>query len=185
MNPKLFVARSVRRLYDGRARLQKPDMKRIPFLVIVAAFGSLSLLFFQNFTNPPPQPFPPPNFVLKPIYKFTQYNGYPIPYVPRGNPKPMSPQVAVQNYLMQKAVSIASRQQITGDRGCQTVNVSYKDKDPKTNLALRTFTMVCAGNQVVTLNEIFDRGPNGSPVPVQLLVKSPLKTNNAQAAIRK
>src|SRR5690242_4061078 len=98
MNLKLFVTQSVRRLRAGCARVQKLNMKRLPVLVIVAAFGSLSLLFFQNFTNPPPQPFPPPNFVLKPIYKFTQYNGYPIPYVPRGNPKPMSPQVAVQNY---------------------------------------------------------------------------------------
>lgn len=194
MTLKLFMAQSVRRLHAGCARLQKLDIKRVGFLVIVAAFGSLSLLFFQNFTNPPPQPLPPPNYVKKPNYKFFQYGGYPIPYVPRGNPKPMSPQVAADNYLKQKAVSMASRKQLTQDTTCSTVAITYKDKDPKTNLAMRTLTFVCGsvdwrGNYstvVLTQNDIFDRGPNGSPGPVgQVFIKTPVTIANVAAAKQK
>src|SRR5579864_5735247 len=127
MNPKLFVARSVRRLCDGCARLQKLDMKRIPLLVTLAAFGSLSLLFFQNFTNPPPQPLPPPNYVLKPNYRFIPYESYLIPYVPRGNPRSISPTIAVQNYLRAKAAQTLSIQQLRvgPNRGtaCKTIAI--------------------------------------------------------------
>jgi hypothetical protein len=185
MTLKLIVAQSIRRLFGGCVRLQKLDRKRMAFFVALASFGSLSLVFFQNFTAPPPPPSPPANYVMKPNYKFTRYEDYRIPYVPRGNPRPISPQVAVDAYLMRKAARIASTQQITGDQGCKTVNVSYTDKDPRSNLAVRTFTFVCAGNRVVTLNEVLNRGPNGSPNPVaQLLVKSPLSINNSQAAKR-
>ena len=186
MNLTIIVAQSLRRLRDGSVRLQKLDMKRVAFFVTLAASGSLSLLFFQNFTGTPPsQPQPPATYTLKPIYKFLAYEGYVIPFVPRGNPRPISPQVAAQAALMRTAANIASTQRITGDQSCKTVNVSYKDKDPVTNLAVRTFTFVCSGNRVVTLNEVLNRGPNGSPNPVaQLLVKSPLNVNNSQAAKR-
>lgn len=184
MNPKSFVAQSLRRLCVGCVRLQKRDMKRIPFFVTLAAFGSLSVLFFQNFTGTPPSiPEPPATYTLQPNYRFVPYEGYLIPYVKPGNPKPMSPQAAVQVRLMQKAANIASTQLLTGDRSCQTVSVGFANKDPATNLAVRTFTFICGGTQVVTLNEILNRGPNGSPNPVtQLLIKSPLNINNSQAA---
>ena len=185
MNLKLLVAQSIRRLCVGCVRLQKLDMRRIAFLAILAAFGSLSVLCFQNFTAPPPPPAPPANFASKPNYKFLSYDGYVIPYIPRGNPRPISPQVAAQNDLMRKAANIASTQLITGDQSCKTVAITYKDKDPRTNLAVRTFTLICGGRQVITLNDVFDRGPQGSPNPVaQLMVKSPLKIANSQAAKR-
>jgi hypothetical protein len=186
MNLTIIVAQSLRRLRDGSVRLQKLDMKRVAFFVTLAASGSLSLLFFQNFTGTPPsQPQPPATYTMKPNFRFITYENYLIPVIRRGNPRPISPQVAAQGYLLRKAANIASTQRVTGDQSCKTVNVSYKDKDPVTNLAVRTFTFVCGGNQVVTLNEVLNRGPNGSPNPVaQLLIKSPLKINNAQAAIR-
>ena len=185
MNLKLIVPQSIRRLCGGCVRLQKLDRKRMAFFVALASFGSLSVVFFQNFTAPPPPPSPPATYTLKPNYKFLAYEDYLIPYVPRGNPRPISPQVAVQGYLLRKAANIAATQQLTGDQSCKTVNVSYKNKDPRTNLAARTFTLVCGGTKVVTLNEVFDRGANGSPNPVaQLAVKSPLNVNNSQAAKR-
>ena len=186
MNLKLIMAQSLRRLCVGCVRLQKLGMKRVAFFVTLAASGSLSLLFFQNFTGTPPsQPQPPATYTLKPNFKFFSYESYPIPYIPRGNPRPISPQVAAQAALMRTAANIASTQRITGDQSCKTVNVSYQDKDPRTNLAIRTFTFVCGGTQVITRNDVCDRGPNGSPNPVaQLLVKSPLNVNNSQAAKR-
>lgn len=186
MNLKLFVAQTIGRIRTASVRQQKLDMKRIVFCVTLAASGSLSLLFFQNFTGTPPsQPQPPATYTLKPNFKFLSYENYLIPYIRRGNPRPISPQVAAQASLMRRAAGIASKQQITGDQSCQTVAVTYQDKDPLTNLAVRTFTFVCGGTQIVTRNDVFDRGPNGSPNPVaQLMVKSPLKIANSAAAIR-
>ena len=189
MNLKLFVAQSIWRLCVGSVRLPKLEMKRIPFVVILAAFGSLSLLFFQNFTAPPPPPSPPANYVMRPNYKFTPYEGYPIAYVPRGNPRPISPTIAAQNYLRGKAASMISAQQLSVGpnqaAACKTIAVTYSDTDPKTNLAVRTFTFAC-GNIVITRNDVFDRGPHGSPNPVgQLIIKTPVNLANVTAAKHK
>jgi len=189
MNLKVLVAQSIRRLCVGFIRSQKLDVKRIAFLVTLTAFGSLSLLFFQNFTNPPPQPLPPANYVLKPNYRFTPYDGYLIPYVPRGNPRPISPAIAAQNYLKGKAAHMISTQQLNVGPGrgiaCKTIAITYKDKDPRTNLAVRTFTFAC-GNVVITRNDVFDRGPNGSPNPVgNLVIVTRVKMANVAAAKHK
>jgi hypothetical protein len=185
MNLKLIAAQSIRRLYVGCVRLQKLDRKRIAFFVTMAASASFSLLLFQNFTpTSPPPPAPPADYVLRPNYKFLPYDGYLIPYVPRGNPRPMSPAVALQKYLMAKAAHTVSMQQLTRDTSCKTIAITYKGKDPKTNLAVRTFTFAC-GNLVVTRNDVFDRGPHGSPNPVgQFIIKTPVKIANVAAAKR-
>src|SRR5689334_3651060 len=91
MNRKLIIAQSIRRLCGGRVRLQKLNMRRIPFFVTFAAFASLSVVFFQNCTtSSQPPPDPPADYVLKPNFKVFSFDRYVMPYVPAGNPRPMS-----------------------------------------------------------------------------------------------
>jgi hypothetical protein len=86
--------------------------------------------------------------------------------------------------LKREAASMIATQQLTGVSACKTIDITYTAKDPTTNLAVRTITFAC-GNQVVTRNDIFDRGPQGSPNPIgQFIVKTPVTVANVTAAKR-